>query len=360
MTVIIFIIVLAILVLVHEFGHFIAAKRAGMRVDEFGLGLPPKAVTLFRKGGTDYTLNWIPFGGFVKIYGEDFESMEEGKAVEGSFAHKSKWKQAIVLVAGVGFNIIFAWLLFSFGFMIGMPTSVDGQDLARVENPEVIITGVFPGSPAEQAGIMAGDEVVALSSGDVVDTEVVLEDIPSIIQSTNEPVTFSIERGGELHEIVVSPEETDGERSIGVRLATIGTLILPPHEAIWEGLKTTGILTRDVTVGIATLLADAVSGNADLSQIAGPVGIAGLVGDASALGFVYLLSFTAFISIHLAVLNLIPFPALDGGRLVFVLIEKIKGSPVKPQIFQWVNGIGFLLLIVLMIVVTFNDIARLL
>lgn len=359
MTVIIFIIVLAVLVLVHEFGHFIAAKRSGMRVDEFGLGLPPHAVTLFKKGGTNYTLNWIPFGGFVKIYGEDLEAMEEGKEVEGSFAHTAKWKQAMVLIAGISFNIIFAWLLFSLGFMIGMPTSVDGQDASRVQDAAVTITGVFPESPADEAGIMAGDEVIGLSSGEMIDTEVVLEDIPTFIRSAEGPVTLTVLRSGITEDIIITPQETGEGRTIGVRLATIGTLQLPIHTALYEGAKTTGILVGDVTVGIITLISDAVTGDADLSQVAGPVGIAGLVGDASALGFVYLLSFTAFISIHLAILNLIPFPALDGGRLVFVLIEKLKGSPVNPRIFQWVNGIGFLFLIFLMIVVTFNDIARL-
>ncbi|MEX0935194.1 MAG: RIP metalloprotease RseP [Candidatus Paceibacterota bacterium] len=359
MTIIIFIIVLAVLVLVHEFGHFITAKWARMRVDEFGLGLPPRALTLFRKGGTDYTLNWIPFGGFVKIYGEDLESLEEGKESEGSFAHKAKWKQALVLVAGVGFNIIFAWLLFSLGFMIGMPTSVDGQNMAHVENPAVTITGVFPDSPAADAGIQAGDEVVGLQTGDRVDRDVVVEDIPAFIQSSDGSVILSVLRDGETVDIPVTPQRTGENQTIGIRLATLGTLTLPVHTALIEGAATTAVLMQGVTVGIVNLIADAITGNADFSQVAGPVGIVGLVGDASALGFVYLLSFTAFISVHLAILNLVPFPALDGGRLVFVLIEKLKGSPVNPRVFQWVNGIGFLFLILLMIIITFNDIARL-
>jgi regulator of sigma E protease len=143
-------------------------------------------------------------------------------------------------------------------------------------------------------------------------------------------------------------------------MGMIGTLKLPPHLAFWEGTKTTLNLTRAVILGLGTFIAQAFTGKADFSQITGPVGIVGLVGDASQLGFIFLIQFTAFISINLAVINLIPFPALDGGRLLITFIEVLKGSRINPRIVNSLNFFGFLFLIVLMVLVTVNDIFRLL
>ncbi len=181
MTAIIFIIVLAILVFVHELGHFLAAKASGIRVDEFGLGFPPKLIG-FKRGETTYSLNAIPFGGFVKIFGEDpsAESIS-GPDSSRSFVNKPKWKQAIVLIAGIAFNIIFAWLILSVGFMIGTPASKDYSNNVALDNVAVTVTLVSPDSPAHTAGLKAGDKIVRLESGPDVATELTTEKVQNFV-----------------------------------------------------------------------------------------------------------------------------------------------------------------------------------
>lgn len=363
MSVILFILILAVLILVHEFGHFIVAKKAGMRVDEFGLGLPPRAVKLWEKNGTVYSLNWIPFGGFVKIFGEDFEDagITQG-GLSNSFMSRPKHWQALVLVAGVTMNILFAWLLLSLGFMTGMPTAVD-EESEHVKDAEVMVTSVFDDTPAFNTGLQVGDRILAVTSDSrhIERDSVTVENFQNIVGNAPGSVALTIKRGEEIRTVAVTPTQIPDieQKAIGISLAMVGTLKLPVHLAFFEGASMTIGVTRDIAIGLWNLLFDAMRGNADFSQVTGPVGIAGLVGDARELGFAYLLTFTAFISLNLAVLNLVPFPALDGGRLLFVLIEAIKGSPINPKVFRVVNGIGFGLLLLLMVIVTFNDIVRL-
>jgi len=371
MSIILFIVILAILVLVHEFGHFIVAKKSGIRVDEFGIGFPPKLFG-FTRGETRWTINMIPFGGFVKIFGEnpDQESIR-GPDSKRSFINKPKWIQALVLVAGVSFNLIFAWLLISFGFVWGLPTPANYPGAEKLENTSLVITGVMEGSPAFRSGLAAGDSVLSLQAGssllsDSASGESVLLSPESFVdfieKHGNEEVSIKYRRGQDILLAVVRPTEgiLPDKKAIGVSIDMIGLLKLPLHKAFWEGARTTINLTGQVAVGLAYFIFDAIRGVGDFSQVTGPVGIAGLVGNASALGLVYLLSFTAFISINLAVINLIPFPALDGGRLLFVLIEKIKGSPIPTKIANTLNAVGFVLLLLLMLAVTYHDIVKLL
>ena len=173
---------------------------------------------------------------------------------------------------------------------------------------------------------------------------------------------MSLIRAKEPIELTVMPEpgKDGGPAMVGISMDTIGTLKLPIHKAIWEGAKLTWGVTVGTVEGFWNLIKTAVVGKADMSTLTGPVGIVGVVGDAAKFGFVYLLSFTALISINLAVINLVPFPALDGGRLLFLLIEKIKGSRIKPEIANWVNAVGFGLLMILMVFITYHDIVKLL
>jgi regulator of sigma E protease len=360
--VIIFLIILAVLVFVHELGHFIAAKISGIRVDEFALGFPPKIASV-RYGETKYALNLVPFGGYVKIFGEnpDDESMH-GADKHRSFVHKPKYIQAFVLVAGVTCNIIFAWLLISIGFMSGMPVPQDYATDAKIDNARVTIIMVDAKSPAAAAGLKTGDAILKLQSGPTAIEQFTIEDVQNFIGShSNQPVELTYSRGSEVKTIAVTPELKPAaeKATMGVALEVLGTLKLPFFKALWAG----AVLTKDVTVGTAVniwkFLSEAVVGKAKLAEVSGPVGIASIVGDASQLGIIYLLSFAAFISINLAIINMIPFPALDGGRILFVLIEKIKGSPIKPQIANAINSVGFLLLIALMLLVTYHDIVKL-
>ncbi len=414
MSILIFVIILLVLVVSHEFGHFIVAKKSGIRVDEFSFGFPPK---LFGKkiGETTYNFNLLPLGGYVKIYGENGETEDNGNVetekdktiiketlieesiketispsgevtitetetikedireekIENksrSFANKPKYIQALVLFAGIAMNFLVAWLLLSIGFISGLPTSVEAVPKgAVIENQTLTITSVLPKSPAEIAGLKTGDKIISLETGTdstkLLSSNLGTENVQTFVKAHNgENITVGIVRGKEPMQLSVTPEKSKGSDTamIGISMDIIGRLKLPIHKAIWEGLKLTWDVTVGTVVGFYNLIHDAFLGHADLSTLTGPVGIVGVVGDAAKFGFIYLLSFTAFISINLAVINLIPFPALDGGRLLFLLIEKIKGSRIKPQIANTVNMIGFGLLMILMVFITYHDIVKLL
>lgn len=359
MSIVIFIIILSALIIVHEFGHFLVAKKFSIRVDEFGLGFPPLAKKLFTLKGTPFTLNWLPFGGFVKIFGENPEPLD--LSAPDSFQSKNRAIQSAVLVAGVAGNFIFAWFLFSLGFVIGLPAPV-GFALP-IENPQTVITLVLSSSPAEEAGIKSGDKLVSLSRGKemfpaVSGQEISPEEATNFIALSSEPLIFKVERGGEILEKIIKPREgiIADRPAVGISMDVMGIAKLQPPQALWYGLKTTSELTMLTGQAIITFITQALGGRADISGIAGPVGIVGMVGDARALGFVYLLTFTALISINLTVINLLPFPALDGGRLFFILIEAITRRRIPSKVFNAVNTAGFALLILLMVLITIHDI----
>lgn len=368
-SIIIFIIILSGLVFIHEIGHLLAAKRAGIRVDEFGFGFPPRATTLFEKWGTKFTLNWIPFGGFVKIFGENPSLSKPPSPVQGerlggevgSFQNVSKKWQAVVLAAGVTFNFILAWILISAGFLIGMPYSTQNELGAKVKNPELTVINILPESPAFTAGLKSGDVIKKISRKSEALSEIKPTEVSEFINKPGDKIYLEIIRNKTVKNFEIIPSESviDGKFALGISMDEVGILQLPLPSAIWHGLKTSVSLLIDTTRGLGALLIDAFRGRADLSQITGPVGIIGIVGDAEALGFVYILTLSAFISINLAVINLLPFPSLDGGRILFVLIEAIKGSPVNPRVFNWANTIGFAILILLMLTITIRDIGNL-
>ncbi len=360
MSIILFFAILAVLVLVHEFGHFFAAKKFGVRVDEFGLGFPPRLWSK-KVGETVYSVNAVPFGGFVKIFGENPDEESINGVQKGrSFVHIAKWKQVVVLGAGVFMNVVFAWLLFSVAYLSGMTTIVSGTDAKYIQDAHVVVLATLPGSPAEKAGFVPGDQIRAFAVNGATTTTPSVEDVQVAVRaSEGKAVSFDVERVGEKVAFSVVPEMTSGDAYvIGVSMDQAGKVVLPAHLAVWEGGKLTLGMFKGIALNLYTLAHDAILGKADLSQVSGPVGIARLVGDASGLGIIYLLSFTAFISLNLAVLNLVPFPALDGGRILFVIIEAIKRSPIKPVIANWTNTIGFGILILLMLFVTYRDIVK--
>ena len=354
MTIIIFILVLAVLIFVHELGHFLFAKWAGIRVDEFAIGFGPR-IWSRKIGQTEYFLKLIPFGGYVKIFGEnpDDDSIN-GPDRNRSFVHKPKLEQIAVLGAGVLFNFIFAYLLFIITFSSGVLASNESypQYRDRMTDAHIAVTFVSPGSPAEKAGLMAGDTLIANSIKEIQD---------NINASQNNGVEIKYKRDGLENKIKIIAEEkiVEGKYAIGIAMDDVATLRLPFHLAIYEGWRFTVHIISATVVGFYDLIAGAFHGTSSLDSVTGPVGIAGLVGDAMKLGFTYLLMFTALISINLGVLNLLPFPALDGGRILFVAIEAIIRRPIKPVIANTVNAIGFGLLILLMVFITYKDIARL-
>ncbi|OIO30696.1 hypothetical protein AUJ77_02720 [Candidatus Nomurabacteria bacterium CG1_02_43_90] len=361
MSVIIFIIILAILVLTHELGHFIAAKRSGVRVDEFGIGFPPR---LFSKkiGETIYSLNLLPVGGFVKIFGEtpDTDSIG-GKDSSRSLFNKSKAIQAWVISAGIIFNLLFAWVLISIGFMVGMPYSLDDSIYGKkVQGVALTITQVLPQSPAQTAGLKAGDNIIGLSAGEEHLFTPLVAPAQKFI-ATHDELLLTYLRDGKTETTIVRPRDgiVNEKHAIGVSLDMIGILKLSPYHAFAAGVTTTISITEETARSMVSFFKNIFIGQANLSQISGPVGIVSIVGGASALGFMHLISLTALISINLAVINILPFPALDGGRLLFIIIETITRSRIKPEIANAVNGIGFLFLITLMVFVTFHDVVKL-
>ena len=370
MNIIIFFVILLVLVLVHEFGHFFTAKKFGIRVDEFGFGFPPKLFGI-KKGETEYTFNLLPLGGFVKIFGENGE-VEARPNVLGlasldasrSFVNKPKWQQAIVLFAGVFANFMLAWLLFSIGLMSGFPTSVGSEIGGQpLKNINLVVISVTPNSPAEIAGFKSGDKIIKIRSGENSTTFISPETVKSfVVASKGKEIEIEYIRGLEKTltrtKIIPAVPEGGGEPYIGITMDQIGIAQLPFLSAFKEGMRLNLFVTKNTAVGIYRLILEGVQGKGSFASITGPVGMVGIVGDAYQFGFVYLLSFAALISINLAIINLLPFPALDGGRLFFLLIEKIKGSALNPKIANAANMIGFVVLILLMVFVTYHDIVK--
>ncbi len=362
-SIIVFILILAVLVLVHEFGHFIVAKKSGIRVDEFGFGFPPRAKKLFERKGTVFTLNWIPFGGFVKIFGENGE---EGQTAKDSFVSKSKWTQVGVLLAGPLFNFLFAWLILALMFMIGSPTLYDESYSDSMKDVKVAVVEVLSDSPAQQSGVLIGDQILSLSYGNKNEIPVdSAEDISEIFKNKGiETVTLEVLRKGKTFDVELMPSyglyEGQTDPALGVLLDKVGVLRLPPHQALWKGLERTWTLTESTAVFLFDLIKGLIQGDSSSAgSITGPVGIVPVVGNAIEVGFSFVVIITALISINLAIINLLPFPALDGGRLLFILIETIKRSPINPKTASWFNGVGFFILIGLMILVTVRDIIKL-
>lgn len=364
MYIIIFILILAILIIVHEYGHFIVAKKWGVRVDEFGLGYPPRAKILFKRKGTVFTLNWIPFGGFVKIFGENPEDVskdvvEENVAPGVALTTKSKFAQISVIFAGPLFNFLFAWLVILVTLFIGLPSSIDSKNQEFVTDSNIIVTEIIEDSPAEVADIRVGDVIQSVTLSGVIYNSLQEVDFSKYdATDTNIPLTLSLIRGEEQieKEIQVGEYRVNEKPGIGVGLQEVGIYKPPFFMAIGESFRIVGGMIYQTAYGLADLVIDAFKGQADVSNLTGPVGIVALVGDASTLGFVYLLTFVALISINLGIINLIPFPALDGGRILFLVIEKMKGSPISAKVSNVLNAVGFIILIVLMIFITFRDV----
>jgi len=373
MSIIIFILILGALIFVHELGHFLAAKKNGIRVDEFAIGFPPR---IFSKkvGQTVYSLNSIPFGGYVKIFGENPDEESLDRNAKDSFVNKSKIIQAIVLIAGVTFNIIFAWFLFLAILTSGMTVDLDQkQDYnpKYLNDSGIYINYLLENSPAQNSSLAVMDRIISISNQEnVLNNDLSAEKIQEFIRSSSGEVTIQVaKQNQEIEEIKITPvkansilvddESTEAEPIgeeliIGLGMANLAEYKLPIHVAVFESLEMTLRSIRDVAIG----LKDLITGQVDFSQVSGPVGIVGLIGNAAQFGIINLLSLTALLSINLAVLNIFPFPALDGGRLLFLAIEAVTRRDLNPKIANIINAAGFIILIGLMIVVTSFDIFK--
>jgi len=357
-TLLVFLIVISTLVFVHEVGHFIAARKSGMRVEEFGIGFPPRIFGV-RRGGTLYTVNWIPFGGFVKILGEDGQARD----TPGSFTAAPFSRKVLVVVAGVVMNFLFAALLLILGNFLGLRVGLFDPSMAAIARDQQLqIIQVSEGSPAQAAGLEALDEIVGfrLSDGSLLRTT-----DPALVQdfslaNAGREVTIVIKRNDEHRELPLTLRESQGptEGPIGISLALTGVVSYPWYESLWRGLADAAVMFVAIVFGFAKLIGSLFTGDGMGAQVSGPVGIATLTGQAARLGINYLIQFVAVISMHLAVLNIIPFPALDGGRLALLITEKLRRRPLREATERLINGLGFLFLLVLMVLVTVRDIVR--
>ncbi|OHA23855.1 MAG: hypothetical protein A3B11_01075 [Candidatus Taylorbacteria bacterium RIFCSPLOWO2_01_FULL_44_26] len=373
MTIIIFLIVLAVLVFVHELGHFLVARACGIRVDAFAIGFGPK-ILAWKKGQTDYRLNLIPLGGYVKIFGEDPDQQSlVGEDSSRSFANQPRWRQALVLFAGVLFNFIFAWILYVGVFTFGVTATTSGFEkyADNFSGQKIMITHVLADSPAEKSGLKGGDIIYSIavqSSGQTLNIAMLsnekddIKNIQELIGANDgRELAVSYVRGQERGIARVIPVKglVENTVAIGIAMDKVGELRLPFLTAIWESFGYTLVMIKETAIGLYVFVSSIFQGNADFKAVTGPVGIAGIVGTAANLGLTYLIMITAIISINLGVINLVPFPALDGGRLLFVLIEGIFRRRIPHTFANMVNTLGFALLMILMVVVTYKDIVRL-
>ena len=360
LTVIVFILILGLLIFVHELGHFVLAKRAGIKVEEFGFGFPPRILSI-KKGETIYSLNLLPLGGFVKIYGEDGEtSCLDKNDKERAFYSKPIRTRAGILVAGVTMNLVLAAFLLGLGYWIGLPAVVDDQE-DDLTTTRVQITQVAFDSPAQKAGIEMGDIIKEFR---ISNFEFLITNVSQVQEFINihkgEEIILVIQRGDEVLEKTLMPRVSPpaNEGPLGIALARTAIISYPWYRALIMGIISTVNLTWFIIVALGGLLWQLLLTGRLAVEIVGPVGIFNLTGQAAQLGFTYILQLTALISINLAIINILPFPALDGGRLLFLAIEKIKGSPVSQKVEKIAHMAGFVILILLMIMVTWRDIAR--
>ena len=353
-TAIIFLVVISVLIFVHEFGHFVFAKRAGMRVEEFGFGFPPRLFGV-KKGETVYSINLIPFGGFVKILGE-----EGGHAGEpGSFSAKSIWTRLSVVVAGVMMNFLLAVFLLMLGNFLGLRIGlVDDNLSANAKNKQIQIIQIAENSPAQIADLRLLDEIVGFKKENSVIYVSATKEVQDFVrENAGVKSVILIKRAGQPLEKEILPRKNppEGQGALGISLALTGVVSYPWYESVWRGVYDAVILTINTILGYWMLIKTLLIKGKLMADVSGPIGIATMTGQAARIGLNYLIQFVAMISVNLAVLNIIPFPALDGGRAVTLIIEKIKGSPINRKVENMVNTAGFALLIVLMIYVTVKN-----
>lgn len=329
MTAIYAIVLFVLLIFPHELGHFIVAKAVGVKVNEFAFGMGP-ALFQREKGETLYSIRLIPIGGYCAMEGENEESDNPR-----SFNNKPGWAKISVLVAGAAMNVLIAILALTIiaGVAGSATTTIDKVD---------------EGSPAYVAGIDAGDRIVSVNETDIESWSQVGE----AIGASPENVAITVERDGEAVTMDVIPKKTeDGRYVIGITAKVSHN----PAQALVNGVKS----TWNMTIVMFQSLYMLISGDVPASDIAGPVGIVSMVSDTTSYGWYYFVSLVALMSINLAIINLLPFPALDGGRILFVLIRKITGKMISDDLEGKIHMIGMVLLLVLMIFATGNDIVRL-
>ncbi len=358
------------LVVIHEYGHFIAARKGGVDVEEFGIGFPPKAWGKKLHSGLLLTINWLPLGGFVKLKGEHDSATSKGSF--GAAPLKTKVK---IMVAGVGMNLITAFLLLTFLALVGIPKIIPNQFTiasdTKVTRNEVLVGYIEPGSPAEKAGLKTRDKIIGLSNGTTKALIQQAENLPDATTSfAGQKVQLEIKRDG-IDKIVDAQLRTSQEVNASKKTDDPkGYLGLQPAEytvqrSTWSApIVSLGLmkqLTIETLKGLGNALWNAIRGNGKeaSSQVSGPVGIFVVLKDGSLMGYQFMLMIIAIISLTLAIMNVLPIPALDGGRLfVTLLYHKVLRRPLSQEKEEKIHGTGFAILMLLFIVITVVDIKR--
>lgn len=354
-TLIIFAVVIGVLIFIHEFGHFFSARKLGIAVEEFGFGFPPRMFGI-KRGTTTYSINWIPFGGFVKIKGEDGGDHAE----KSDFASRPFGQRALVLASGVLMNALLGAVLLSLVFALGAPTDLSGQlpSGARVSDARLEILDVVEDSSALRSGLMPSDSVLSVDGNTFTSIEALQQYNDG---RSGQEERLVVRRDGEELVLSVTPEAlptSDGHAVWGVSLMPVGNVSLPWYRAIVEGGAQATTMLWQILVAFGLLLKNLIVYQTVPADVTGPIGIAALTGQVAQLGFVALLQFTALLSLNLAVLNILPLPALDGGRIAMAAIEKVRGKRITPRVETLVHSIGFYVLIGLIILITIRDVTR--
>lgn len=348
-SVLVFILVLSVLILVHELGHFIMAKRAGLWVEEFGFGIPPR---IFGKkfGETLYSINFLPFGGFVRIHGEG--SNEEVTDTKRAFSTQPKKTKAKILVAGVVMNFLLAIIAFSVAYSIdGIPKKLE----------YILVQEVSENSPAYESGLLAGDKIIEINQKKAVEDGLFIQELKN---SAGQNVSLLVDNGQEKKTIEIFSRDNppEGEGPLGIVITDyeiyFSAWYLRPFFGVYYGFRDAILLAFGIAVGVLTMIVGLFRGIVP-SDVAGPVGIYTLTSQAASYGFTSLISFVGLLSVNLAILNILPFPALDGGRLLFIALESVIGKKVLPKVETAIHAVGMALLILLIIAITIGDIRKL-
>ncbi|OGK23787.1 hypothetical protein A2954_03115 [Candidatus Roizmanbacteria bacterium RIFCSPLOWO2_01_FULL_37_12] len=357
MSIVVFIIILGILVLVHEFGHFIAAKKNGVRVEEFGFGFPPR---IFGKkiGETIYSLNLFPIGGFVKLFGEEYHELknENRKLITNdrsrAFVYKKPWQKATIIVAGVIGNFLLGWFVISFLFTQGIPTPIH----------KVLIEKVQPASPADSAGLQAKDLIVELRNDGKNYKLTSPNDLTILTQKyLDQKVILFIERGNKKFMTELTPRKNPpkGQGPLGVVITSpFVEKKYPWYQAPFYGLIEAFNITQKIITELFKIIYQLITLQKPKVDVAGPIGIAQYTGQAIKFGKNAVLELLALLSLNLAVINILPFPALDGGRMIFVLYEWVTKKRSNQTFEKYLNIAGFALLLTLAVLVSINDLIK--
>ncbi len=353
MTILIFIIILAILILVHEFGHFIAAKKNGVLVEEFGIGFPPRLFAI-KKGETLYSVNLIPFGGFVKVYGEEYHQNDEitSKLKQRGFVYKKPWQKSLIIVAGILGNFILSWILISYLVTQGVPQ----------ETNKVTVQAVQQNSPADESGLTKNDvikEIVVNSGTYQIDSANKLIDLSK--KFAGKSITLVVLRSNQEKQIEVFARKNPpaGQGPLGIIISSVEIKKYSWYEAPIYGFTQTVNITQKIVAEFIKIIGQLVTFQKPKVDVAGPIGIAKFTGQAIKFGANAVVELTALLSLNLAVINIFPFPALDGGRLMFVLYEWVSRRKVNKNVEKYANFIGLVILLSLALVISVNDIIRL-